>query len=156
MEALINHSTILNTIKLQWLEYQWLVYVADSKSFLSPWEILQKLKKTSIEGCLRMLASWPSALINPQLLKLLMSRTNFHSPKDVRAIEVRLDVVKPAFRRKILRQLLDRYVARFVSNIDVSSRDIKSCTEIWYRIGNVFLRSCSFGHESCLLNPWLL
>ena len=29
-------------------------------------------------------------MINPQWLELLMSRTNFHGPKDVRAIEVRL------------------------------------------------------------------
>ena len=29
-------------------------------------------------------------MINPQLLELPMSRTNFHDPKDVRAIEVRL------------------------------------------------------------------
>ena len=29
-------------------------------------------------------------LINPQWLELPMSRTNFHGPKDVRAIEVRL------------------------------------------------------------------
>ena len=35
-------------------------------------------------------ASWPGAVINPQWLELPMSRTNFHGPKDVRAIEVRL------------------------------------------------------------------
>ena len=29
-------------------------------------------------------------MINPQWLELHMSRTNFHGPKDVRAIEVRL------------------------------------------------------------------
>ena len=29
-------------------------------------------------------------MINPQWLELPMSRTNFHGPKDVRAIEVRL------------------------------------------------------------------
>ena len=29
-------------------------------------------------------------MINPQCLELPMSRTNFHGPKDVRAIEVRL------------------------------------------------------------------
>ena len=33
--------------------------------------------------------SWPGALINPQWLELPMSGTNFHSPKDVRTIEVR-------------------------------------------------------------------
>ena len=34
----------------------------------------------------------PGALINPQWLELPMSRINFHSPKDVRAFEVRLYV----------------------------------------------------------------
>ena len=29
-------------------------------------------------------------MINPQWLELPMSRTNFHGPKDVRALEVRL------------------------------------------------------------------
>ena len=33
---------------------------------------------------------WPGAMINLQRLELPMSRTNFHGPKDVRAIEVRL------------------------------------------------------------------
>ena len=33
-------------------------------------------------------ASWPGAMINPQWLELPISRTNFHGPKDVRAIEV--------------------------------------------------------------------
>ena len=37
---------------------------------------------------------WPGAMINSQLLKQPMSRTNFHGPKDVLAIEVRLHVVK--------------------------------------------------------------
>ena len=31
------------------------------------------------------------AMINPQWLKLSMTRTNFHGPKDVRAIEVWLE-----------------------------------------------------------------
>ena len=35
-------------------------------------------------------ASSTGAMINPQWLELPMSRTNFHGPKDVRAIEVRL------------------------------------------------------------------
>ena len=35
-------------------------------------------------------AFWPGAMTDPQLLELPMSRTNFHGPKDVRAIEVRL------------------------------------------------------------------
>ena len=39
---------------------------------------------------LSLFASWPGAMINPQWLELLISRTNFHGPIDVRAIEVRL------------------------------------------------------------------
>ena len=33
-------------------------------------------------------------MINPQWLELPMSQTNFHCPKDVRAIEVRLYLLK--------------------------------------------------------------
>ena len=33
-------------------------------------------------------------MINPQWLKLPISRINFHGPKDVRAIEVRLQTLK--------------------------------------------------------------
>ena len=33
------------------------------------------------------------AMVNPQWLELPISRTNFHGPKDVRAIEVRLYIV---------------------------------------------------------------
>ena len=40
---------------------------------------------------LSLFSSWPGVTINPQWLKLRMSRTNFHGPKDVRAIEVRLN-----------------------------------------------------------------
>ena len=36
----------------------------------------------------------PGALINPQWLELPMSRIHFHSPKDVRAFEVRLYVIR--------------------------------------------------------------
>ena len=32
--------------------------------------------------------SCPGAMVNPQWLELSMSRTNFHGPKDVQAIEV--------------------------------------------------------------------
>ena len=39
---------------------------------------------------LSLFASWTGAMINPQWLELPMSRTNFYSPKDVQAIEVRL------------------------------------------------------------------
>ena len=34
-------------------------------------------------------ASFPGTIINPHWLELPMSRTNFHGPKGVRAIEVR-------------------------------------------------------------------
>ena len=51
-------------------------------------------------------ASWHGSLINPQLLELLMSRTNSHSHKNVRAIEVRLyieasDLVTYRSRRNV-------------------------------------------------------
>ena len=35
-------------------------------------------------------AAWPGAIINPHWLELPMCRTNFHGPKGVWAIEVRL------------------------------------------------------------------
>ena len=38
-------------------------------------------------------ASSPGAMINPQWFELPTSRTNFHGPKDVRAIEVQLYIV---------------------------------------------------------------
>ena len=39
---------------------------------------------------LSLFASWPGSMINPQWLELPISRTNFHGPKDIRAIKVRL------------------------------------------------------------------
>ena len=39
-------------------------------------------------------------MINPQWLELPMSRTNFHGPKDFRAIEVRLYYIIIRFLRK--------------------------------------------------------
>ena len=39
---------------------------------------------------LSLFVSWTDAMNNPQWLELPMSQTNFHGPKDVRAIEVRL------------------------------------------------------------------
>ena len=79
----------------------------DSNSFFSPYKILpiaQEKKYLGIfsyfimELCrkskrfpkLSLFASWTGAMSNPQWLELPMSRTNFHGPKDVRAIEVRL------------------------------------------------------------------
>ena len=38
---------------------------------------------------LSLFASWTGAMINHQWLELSMFRTNFHGPKDVRAIESR-------------------------------------------------------------------
>ena len=35
-------------------------------------------------------ASWPGTMINPQWLEVPMSKTNFYTQKDVRAIGVRL------------------------------------------------------------------
>ena len=35
-------------------------------------------------------APWPGSIINPQWLERPLSRTNFHSPKGVRAIEILL------------------------------------------------------------------
>ena len=40
-------------------------------------------------------------MINPQWLELPMSRTNFHGPKDVRAIEVRLYIEISQFRNSV-------------------------------------------------------
>ena len=45
-------------------------------------------------------ASWLGAIINPQCLELLMSRTNFHGPKDVRD-------------SKVLLQLEDKFIIMF-------------------------------------------
>ena len=50
--------------------------------------VVQKIKKTSVNY--HYFASWPSAMINPQWLELLISRINFHGPEDVRATEILL------------------------------------------------------------------
>ena len=39
---------------------------------------------------LSLIVSRPGAMINPQWLELLISRINFHGPKDVQAIKVLL------------------------------------------------------------------
>ena len=52
---------------------------------------------------LSLFASWTGAMINPQWLDLPMSRTNFHGPKDIRAIEIRLYLLY-APEKKLLRQ----------------------------------------------------
>ena len=92
--------------------------MANSNSFLSPYEILPIAQENkylrnflilswncmlcvhstynpSVENRkefpkLSIFASWTGAMINPKWLEQPMSRTNFHGPKDVRAIEVRL------------------------------------------------------------------
>ena len=38
-------------------------------------------------------APWPGAVINPEWFELSMSNTNFYGPKDVRASDVRQDVI---------------------------------------------------------------
>ena len=43
------------------------------------------MKKTVLDY-----SNLPCLMINPQWLELPMSQTNFHGPKDVRAIEVQL------------------------------------------------------------------
>ena len=43
-------------------------------------------------------------MINPQWLELPMSRTNFHGPKDVRAIEVRLYMLHKVYRSLFYQQ----------------------------------------------------
>ena len=45
------------------------------------------LRKSKNYSCY---ATGPGAIINPHWLELLLSQTNFHGPKSVRAIEVRL------------------------------------------------------------------
>ena len=50
-------------------------------------ESKKKKKKKKIPKLL-LFASWASAEINPQWLKLPISWTNFSDPKDVQAIEV--------------------------------------------------------------------
>ena len=53
--------------------------------------IVKKIKKKKKKiPELSPFSSWPSVMINPQLLELPISRTNFHGPKDVWAIKVRL------------------------------------------------------------------
>ena len=46
---------------------------------------------------LSLFASWPGAMNNSQWLELPISRTHFHGPKDVRAIECRLSNVVDTF-----------------------------------------------------------
>ena len=46
-------------------------------------------------------------MINPQWLELPMSRTNFHGPKDVWAIEVRLDRDKDIYREYSQQNLIN-------------------------------------------------
>ena len=53
------------------------------------------MRTHNIPSCYRhpYYASWPGAFINPHWLELPLSRNNFHGPKGVRAIEVRLYLV---------------------------------------------------------------
>ena len=60
----------------------------DSNEYTQHTIIVYKIEKDFPK--LSLFASWTGAMINHQWLELPMSRTNFHGPKDVRAIEVRL------------------------------------------------------------------
>ena len=84
--------------------------VDDSNSFFSPYKILTIAQEYKYLGIfclfyhcvenrkdfpkLSLFASLTGAIINPQWFELPMSRTNFHGPKDIRAIEVRLYFVQ--------------------------------------------------------------
>ena len=58
----------------------------DSNEYTQHTIIIWKVKNISLNYS--PFASWPSARINPQWLELPISRTNFHGPKEVRAIKV--------------------------------------------------------------------
>ena len=60
--------------------------MADSNLYLSPYETLPIAQANKY---LWTFSSWSGTKIKPQWLELPMSRTSFHGPKDVRAIEVR-------------------------------------------------------------------
>ena len=51
-------------------------------------------------------ASWPGVMINPHWLELPISRTNLHGPKDVRAIGVRLYILKGKQNRSQIELIL--------------------------------------------------
>ena len=55
--------------------------------------LCRKSKKINL-NYRHLLPEWFGTIINPQWLEPPMSRTNFHGPKDVRAIEIRLYLVK--------------------------------------------------------------
>ena len=57
---------------------------------MSTYNIQLLCRKSERFPKLSLFASLPCAMINPQWLEIPISRTNFHGPKDVRAIEVRL------------------------------------------------------------------
>ena len=117
--VIVTFTGQLYIVKLQLLEHRRLVYCADSNSFLSPRGFLYSSRKHlfyhenvccvySLEShqCVHStynyfiedrkyiptlfpFASWSGAMINPQWLKLLVSRTNVNVPKNVRATEIR-------------------------------------------------------------------
>ena len=68
----------------------------DSNEYTQHTIIVQKIEDFPK---LSLFASSTGVMINPQWLELPMSRTNFHGPKDVRAIEVRLYVFVKNMRK---------------------------------------------------------
>ena len=59
----------------------------DSNEYIQHTIVVKEIKKLPN---LLLFASWPGTMIIPQWLELPMSRTLFHGPKGVRAIEIRL------------------------------------------------------------------
>ena len=73
------------------------VYSLESPHRHSSYNHCVENRKVSPKLSLQCICSWTGAMINPQWLELPMSRTNFHGPKDVRAIEVRLYLNRRVF-----------------------------------------------------------
>ena len=97
------HIATAYTVELQLLEHRWLVYhglfelIFESLRIFSDSSRKQILREIflfyhEIVCCVYSLespfASWPGAMIKSHWLELPISRTYFHGPKDVRAIEV--------------------------------------------------------------------
>ena len=65
----------------------------DSNEYTQHTIIVWKIEQINL-NYRHLLPEWFGTIINPQWLEPPMSRTNFHGPKDVRAIEIRLYLVK--------------------------------------------------------------
>ena len=77
-------------------------------------------------------------MINPQWLELPMSRTNFHGPKDVRAIEVRLFMVNFSF------WLENVYHSRVLQFLLAKSKLNLNCFTVLLSIRRCFTRNVLF------------